>query len=342
MNVELLADKRVNFSIRVSIPWHITDILSTQHVARADTVPLRRSSGFGTLALVLGGLLVLLEGSRRVKCAARGRRRRRITSSASSLLIILSASILVVDAALPLYGREKSSVVDAIVISQIVETDVLHRVEPFLGDQLHDTLPASVDRVILELHNSASTQSFVITQVTSKARHRGNNNDDLVLLTSSGSTQNALDNGSTDLVLDRSLRISRGRDEELVLDVHEVLTVLDNGSICIRNRVLDWTAVTPFSTAADNLAGHVPTTLRLGTTVGGEPVLVLVNLAGKLTTKLTTVLRELLTEALRCETPIPVASMMVVINTASAGMRSFLTGWRGVVRSLTLVLALIG
>lgn len=121
-----------------------------------------------------------------------------------------------------------------------------------------------------------------------------------------------------------------------------MLTVLDNGSIRIRNRVLEWTAVAPFSTATDNLAGHVPTTLRLGTAVSGEPILVLVNLAGKLTTKLIPVLGKLLTEALRCEATILVTSMMVVINTTSARMRSLLAGWRWVVRSLTLLLGLIG
>jgi hypothetical protein len=80
----------------------------------------------------------------------------------------------------------------------------------------------------------------------------------------------------------------------------------------------------------------------LRTTVCGEPILVLVDLAGQLTAKLITVLRELLTEALRCEAPILVAPMMVVINAASAGMRSFLTRWRRVVRSVTLLLALLG
>jgi hypothetical protein len=74
-----------------------------------------------------------------------------------------------------------------------------------------------------------------------------------------------------------------------------------------------------------------------------------VDLAGELTTNLITVLSDIFTQALRCEAPALitsivvalVSSILVVIDSTSTGMRSFLARWRWVVGSLALLLALL-
>jgi hypothetical protein len=64
------------------------------------------------------------------------------------------------------------------------------------------------------------------------------------------------------------------------------------------------------------------------------------DLAGQLTTKLITVLSDILTEALRREAPTLITSIVVVVDSTSGRMRSFLARRRWIVGSLTLLLAL--
>lgn len=74
------------------------------------------------------------------------------------------------------------------------------------------------------------------------------------------------------------LLISSCRDEELVLDVQEVLAVLDDSCVGILNRMLQRASIAPFGAAAHDLARHVATVLRGGTTIGGESILIRVDL----------------------------------------------------------------
>lgn len=247
VHVELLAHKSIDLGIGMSTPRHSTNVLSTQHVARADAIPAILAS----LDLVRS-MLVLLEWRTRVKgsrCSTWC-----IAAWASGVHIILPASILVIHAALMLCCRHQPSIVDPIIAAKVVEPDVIHRVEALLGNQLHDAVATPADGVVLELHDSSRAESLIVSEVARKARHRGNHHDHLVFLASASSTQDALHDGGADLVLHRALRITCCRDEELVLDVHKMLTVLNHSSVCIRDRVFQTTSIAPFGTAAHDLA----------------------------------------------------------------------------------------
>lgn len=150
-----------------------------------------------------------------------------------------------------------SGIFDAVIVPKVVESDVLHRVVSLLGNQLHDAVAPAVNRVVLELHNRASSESRLVCQITCEAGYGGDYDDDFVLLASAGGAENTFNDSSTDLILDWLLFITRCRNEELVLDIDEVFTVLDDLSICILDRVLGGSAVAPFSTATQDLAGHV-------------------------------------------------------------------------------------
>jgi len=94
-------------------------------------------------------------------------------------------------------------------------------------------------RIKLTLHDGTSAQCFVELQVSSEGRYCRNHDNHLVLLAISGSTNDALNHGRTDLVLDRLLLISGSSDEELILNVDEVLAVFDNLTVSVLDRVLE-------------------------------------------------------------------------------------------------------
>ena len=65
--------------------------------------------------------------------------------------VVLSARIFIVNAAGSLRFAHCCAGVDSIIVSQIVEPDVLGRVETSVTDGLHDAVSAAVYRVVLEL-----------------------------------------------------------------------------------------------------------------------------------------------------------------------------------------------
>lgn len=161
-----------------------------------------------------------------------------------------------------LWSTLGSSILDAVIVPKVVESDVLHGVVSLLGNQLHDAVAPAVNRVVLELHDCASSKGRLVCQIAGEAGHGGDDDDNLVLLACAGGTENTFNDSSTDLVLDWLLFIACCCDEELILDIDEVFTVLDDLCICILDRVLSWSAIAPFSTATQNLAGHVSALLR--------------------------------------------------------------------------------
>lgn len=150
-----------------------------------------------------------------------------------------------------------SGILDAVIVPKVVESDVLHRIVSLLGNQLHDAVAPAVNRVVLELHNRAGSEGRLVCQITCEAGYSGDYDDDLVLLACAGGTEDTFNNSSTDLVLDGLLLITCCGNEELILNIDEVFTMLDDLDICILDRLLGGCAVAPFSTATQDLAGHV-------------------------------------------------------------------------------------
>lgn len=151
MNVEFLSDKCVNLGLRRAIPRDVTDILSIKHVARADTVPSSRGC-LGTRNLA-STLLILLERSRGIECATGSGSSWTIATLSNHIDVVLLASIFIVDTTSLLGLHERTADIDTVVVTEIVEPDILHGVVSRIRNQLQDTASPAVDAVVLELHN---------------------------------------------------------------------------------------------------------------------------------------------------------------------------------------------
>lgn len=75
-------------------------------------------------------------------------------------------------------------------------------------------------------------------EIAGKSRYRWNTDNNLVSFTSVVCTEDTFDNCCSNLVLNWVLAIRSCGDEELVLYVDEMLTIVDQLDICIRNGVL--------------------------------------------------------------------------------------------------------
>lgn len=276
MNIEFLGHKSVDLSLSRAIPRHIAEIWSVEHIALAHTVPATRA-GLGT-ANIASSLLVLLVRRGGIECSPRSPGA--VTALANSIHVMLLAGIFIVDAATLFSLGQRPTEVDAVIVAQVVEADVVHGVVALLGNQLHDAVSSAVDRVVLELHNGSGSEGRVIGQITSETGHRGDDNEHLVLLTRLGRPQDSFHDRSADLVLHGLLGVTSGSDEELVLDVDEMLTVADDRSVGIGDGVLRRGTVAPFRAATHNLAAHVATRLGVRSAKGAIAILVLMNLTG--------------------------------------------------------------
>lgn len=128
-----------------------------------------------------------------------------------------------------------SARVDAVVVAEIVESYVIHRVKSSPGNSFVNTIASTVDRIVLEFHDCSSTESIIALEITSKCRDSRHQDNHLVLFAVSGRTNDTLYDSTCDLIFDRFLLVASGCDEELVLDVDEVLAVLDHLNIRVRD-----------------------------------------------------------------------------------------------------------
>jgi hypothetical protein len=108
--------------------------------------------------------------------------------------------------------------------------------------------------------------------------------------------------------------------------------------------VLHGSSIAPLGTATHNLARHVATALRSGTAVGGEAILISVDLAGQLTPKVVSIVREILTKAAwsKASLLIPCLTLIVIADSTGTRMRCFLGRWWRIVRCLALCLGMLG
>ena len=127
-------------------------------------------------------------------------------------------------------------------------------------------------RIKLTLHDGSSAQCFVELQISSEGRYCRNHDNHLVLLAISGSTNDTLNHGRANLVLDRLLLIAGGGNKELVFDVDEVLAVLDNFTVSILDRVLAKSSVRILSVRHTTNLSSDQVVAPLGRTAGNLAV----------------------------------------------------------------------
>lgn len=162
----------------------------------------------------------------------------RLCESATGLSVVLLPGVFVGNTACLLHLLHGSGGIDAVVISQVVKSDVFHGVDTFSGNGLVDAVTSAIDRVVLEFHDCSGAERIVGLQVTGESRYGGHNNNHFILLVISCSANNTLNNCGANLVGDGSLSVHGRGDEELVLYIDEVLAVLNDVDIGVRDGVL--------------------------------------------------------------------------------------------------------
>lgn len=250
VDIKLLAHKRINFSLRRTIPGDVANILPSKHVAFADSVP---APSCRWLHLLCRTLILLVWGSC-VKSALWSARAVPAISAGGNIMLL--ASFFIVDSTASLGLQHRTAHVDSVVVSKVIESYVVHGVVTFLGNELHNAVATSVDGIVLKFHNCPGAESGLVHQIAWETRDRWNNDNHLPLLASPSGTQDALYDRSADLVLNRLLFIAGCRDEELILDVNEMLAISDDSRVSVRDRVLSRNAVAPLGTAAHNLTRY--------------------------------------------------------------------------------------
>jgi hypothetical protein len=111
------------------------------------------------------------------------------------------------------HGRRK---VDAVVVAQVVEGDVLaHVLDAGLLQALDDGVAATADGVVLELHDGARAERVVGLEVAGESGDGWHGHDDFEGAPCAVCLQDTLDHGTAEFVDHRALLGRRGRDEEL-------------------------------------------------------------------------------------------------------------------------------
>lgn len=98
-----------------------------------------------------------------------------------------------------------------------------------------------------------SSSGSIVSQITSESRNGRDDDDDSELATFLACSDTSIDNGLTNLIVDRCLLFSSCGDEELVLNVHKVLRVSDDLTVCVLDTVLGQDTARPIGTASYEL-----------------------------------------------------------------------------------------
>src|ERR1700722_10835763 len=87
-----------------------------------------------------------------------------------------------------------SARIDAVVVAEIVESYIIHRVKASPGNSFVNTMASTVDRIVLEFHDCSGAESIIALEITSKRRDSRHQNNHLVLFTVSSRTNDTLYN----------------------------------------------------------------------------------------------------------------------------------------------------
>src|ERR1043166_7495314 len=93
------------------------------------------------------------------------------------LRVDVRAGLTVGYTALLLCSIKNSRRIDAVVVAQVVEADIVHRVAARLRDAVIDTAPAPRDRAVLVVHNRARAERIVAAQIAREGRDGGHDHD---------------------------------------------------------------------------------------------------------------------------------------------------------------------
>lgn len=112
------------------------------------------------------------------------------------------------------------------------------RIDSGFGNFAHDGVFRSVDRIILELHDRACTQSLVRLNVARESWKCRDGHDHVEALLVLRGSQNSFHDRGANLVLHGlQRRVSRSGYEELIFNVNEMFGCSDRFNVGVRDRM---------------------------------------------------------------------------------------------------------
>lgn len=130
--------------------------------------------------------------------------------------------------------------IDPVIVPQIIKSNILRRIRhASFFDYFDDAMTTAADACVLVFHDGSSSKTVISVQITCEAGDSRHADNDFVLLAVLIRSDATLSNGSSNLVPDWMLGITRSSNKELVLDVDEVLAVADDANVRVCNGVLE-------------------------------------------------------------------------------------------------------
>ena len=116
-----------------------------------------------------------------------------------------------------------------------------------------DGMLAAVDALVLVVHDRASANCGVLTQIPCKTWDGRNDEDHAEFAVFFAGSDTGVDDCAADSVVDGRLLFTSSGDEELIFNVDIMLGVLDHFSVRVLNAVVEKDSATPVVTASNNL-----------------------------------------------------------------------------------------
>lgn len=164
MDVQLLAHESVDLVNISLLPGHVTNVLASEHVAARHRIPIisMPRPDLARSFLILGVWPISTPlGAITVSLAFLWAARPTLGKPPAVGGIVLLAGLVVAYTALLLCLFHRTRGIDAVIIAQVVEADVVQGIVPLSRDGLVDAVPATTDAVVLELHDGAGAERAV-------------------------------------------------------------------------------------------------------------------------------------------------------------------------------------
>ena len=258
MNIQLLLDEVLFLALQVASPLLLGDFPTVEHCCGSYRVSARDAvvskTGFVAVRFELSLLIhhALFFFVAAVVAFVGGV----LDAFAHDFLGLGALHILVFDARFLFLLHHCRGLVQAVIGAQVEEEDVVAGVYTFFLDLCENGFISSVNRFVLVVHDGACAGGSIIAQITGKTRNRRDQDDDAKFATFLAGSDAGVYDGAANEVVDGSLFFTSCGDEELILDVHVVLSIADDLAVGVLDTVFGKDAAAPIGAAAYDLRMH--------------------------------------------------------------------------------------
>ena len=171
-------------------------------------------------------------------------------TTAHDLLCLGTLYFLVCDTTLLFLLLQCRSLVESVVAAKVKDEDVLLWINTRSSDPTEDRMLATVDGLVLVIHDRTGSSSCIISEVTSESRNSWDHDDDSEFPAFLTSTNTSICDCGTDLVVDRCLLFTSSGDEELIFNVDEMFCATNDLTVSVLNALFGENAAGPVGRTA--------------------------------------------------------------------------------------------